>query len=97
MAKYRKSETIIYKLEITDEEDNYADPQTSVTITIHGPDGAIIVGQEGKAMTREDVGRYSYRYNPGADAETGYYIADAKVVDSGGDTTQIQLAEEVTV
>jgi hypothetical protein len=97
MAKFRKSETIIYKLEITDEENNYVDPQTSTTITVHGPDGEIITGQENRDMTREDVGRYSYRYNPGKDAKLGYYQAIAKVVDSGGDTTEVILAEEVTV
>jgi hypothetical protein len=96
MAKFRRSETIIYRLEVTDEENNYVDPQSSVTITIHGPSGDVISGQENKDMTREDVGRYSYRYNPGANAASGYYIADAKVVDSGGDTTQVQLAEKVT-
>jgi hypothetical protein len=97
MAKFRRTETIIYRLEVFDEEDNYADPQGGVFITVHGPDGEILTGVENIAMVREDIGRYTYRFNPGADAAIGYYIASTKAVDSGGDITQAQLAEEITV
>ena len=83
--EYPASATI--HAEVRDTSDDLVDP-TSIVITITHIGGTVVTNAV--AMTKDDVGLYSYTYRP-ASYLPGYYNAKATITDGSGGTAFISI------
>ena len=79
MASYQRGETVILSCEVKDSNGNYADPATSMTVTVKDPNGTVVVNEA--PMTRDSLGKYHYDYTSPTTTPLGTYQVRFKATD----------------
>ena len=95
MSIYHIGETIICSVECKDSAGAYADPATSMKITIYNKLGTALV--DNQSMTKDAVGKYHYDYLPGVNVQPTVCTVVYTATDGGRITkekAQFELAVE---
>ena len=66
-------------------------PDQGVLIYIYDPDGTVLPGVNGEAMTEDGIGMYVYYHNTADDDDTGWYRAKGKAQDGTGGTAKVTI------
>jgi hypothetical protein len=75
--RFARGTTIRIRAEVTDYNDNYIDPSTSIEVQLERNGTAILAYA---AMTQEDTGKYYYRWQSSTVLSTGKYECKVKAV-----------------
>ena len=81
MATFQKTETVVIKGTIKDEDGVLTTPATTTVITITDPAGTAV--KDAQAVTFDTVGTFRYLYTPASDPVLGVYHVRVIATDSG--------------
>ncbi len=81
MATFQKTETVVIKGTIKDEDGVLTTPATTTVITITDPAGTAV--KDAQAVTFDTVGTFRYLYTPAADPVLGVYHVRVIATDTG--------------